>query len=77
MPGKRYAFVLRVWNEASSSPSPQPDQVRGSLQLADADRIFYFSSLAQIPHILQEITGWHDETAAANTQLEVQENDAQ
>ncbi len=77
MPGRRYAFVLRVWNEAPTSTKPQPDEVRGSLQMADADRIFYFNSLAQIPLILQEITGWLDEPAAQNTQSEVQEHDRQ
>jgi hypothetical protein len=56
----RFAFVLRLWNEAASGRAKEQLAMRGSLQLSSSDEIVYFNSLGQLPGLLQEITGWMD-----------------
>jgi hypothetical protein len=49
--GPHYAFVLRLWMEAGEG---QP-LLRGSLELVEPSRTFYFDSLDQIPHLLRHV----------------------
>lgn len=62
MSKKRFAFVLRVWNEATPAQEDRSPEVRGSLQLANSDEIRYFHSLDEIPAILRNMTGWNHAT---------------
>lgn len=58
MASDRYAFIIRLWNEAA--PSRQPGQVilRGFVQAIHSDEKHYFQSFEEVPRLLQEITGW-------------------
>jgi hypothetical protein len=58
MAQKRYAFVIRLWNEAPEGPANRPIQMRGSLQLAHVDQLIYFDSIDKIPDLLRQLTGW-------------------
>lgn len=63
MPQKRYAFVIRLWNEAREQPAKQqaPVVLRGSIQVAGSDEIYYFDSFDKIPELLKQVTGWESE----------------
>jgi hypothetical protein len=52
---KRFTFVLRLWTETDLKIQPI---LRGSLEVVESHRVHYFSSLDQIPDILQKVTGW-------------------
>ena len=63
MAQERYAFVIRLWNEAKKQPARQQPVVvlRGSLQAADSEEVYYFDSLDKIPELLKQVTGWENE----------------
>lgn len=63
MPQKRYAFVIRLWNEAreQSAKQPAPVLLRGSIQVAGSDEVYYFDSFDKIPELLRQVTGWENE----------------
>ncbi len=63
MTQERYAFVIRLWNEARKLPAKQQPvvELRGSLQVADSDEVYYFDSLEKIPELLRQVTGWEPE----------------
>ena len=54
VPGRRFAFVLRLWAEEDTAGQPA---LRGSLQLIQAAEVHYFSHLDQIPALLREVMG--------------------
>jgi hypothetical protein len=60
VPGRRFAFVLKLWTETSEGTSSPRYTLRGSVQAVDSDQVRYFQALDKIPEILQEITGWQD-----------------
>jgi hypothetical protein len=55
MPSERFAFIVRVWLEKSSSPPDSP-HLRGSVQTANADKVHYFTSFDDLPHLLRELS---------------------
>ena len=58
MSSRRFAFILRVWNEAPAHGQEGPPEVRGSLRLANSEEVVYFRSVDELPHILRRMTGW-------------------
>lgn len=68
MPSDRFAFIVRVWLEESSSPSGADpvSQLRGSVQTANADKVRYFTSFEDLPHLLRELSNL--DTAISPTQ---------
>ena len=55
---QRFAFILRLWNEAQDGQPNSKPNMRGSLQIANAEHTIYFSALNQIPSILEELADW-------------------
>jgi len=51
MQQRRFSFVLRIWQEATST-------LRGSLQLVDSDQVYHFRSLDEVAAILHQVTGF-------------------
>ena len=67
MSSDRFAFIVRVWLEESSSrPDATPSQLRGSVQTANADAVRYFTSFDDLPHLLRELSNL--DTAPSQTQ---------
>jgi hypothetical protein len=64
MPSDRYAFIVRLWLEDNQTSQESP-RLRGSIQPANADRIYYFTSLDDLPHLLRELSNL-DGTAGPN-----------
>ena len=63
MPGKRFAFVLRIWAEEAGSESPGPIVWRGSLHTPDEGQVRYFSSLERLVEILSTLSGWEEDVS--------------
>ena len=61
MPGKRFAFVLRVWIEEAGGVAPGSNVWRGSVQSADGQKAMYFSSLERLVEILSAASGWNED----------------
>jgi hypothetical protein len=59
----RYAFVLRVWFKRESASLPL---IRGSLQLANSDQVYYFASLDEVPALLQRLIDWPHSPSATD-----------
>jgi hypothetical protein len=55
MPSDRFAFIVRIWLEKSSS-NPDSPHLRGSVQTANADTVRYFTSFDDLPHLLRELS---------------------
>lgn len=53
MPEVRYAFILRLWLKTERTPLPL---IRGSLQPANSDQLYYFASLDELLALLQSLT---------------------
>lgn len=68
MRAQRFAFIVRLWSEASE-PGEQPqDALRGSIQLADSSQTRYFHSLDDLPAILREVIEGRTEQHHRHTQ---------
>jgi hypothetical protein len=55
MPSDRFAFIVRIWVEESSS-TPDSPHLRGSVQTANAEIVRYFTSFDDLPHLLRELS---------------------
>ena len=58
-----FSFRLRLIFEADGDDAHSPPLLRGSLQRLDNDQVRYFSSFAEIPALLCELTSGTQETA--------------
>ncbi len=52
MPEVRYAFILRLWLKTESASLPL---IRGSLQPANSDQVYYFASLDELLSLLRYV----------------------
>lgn len=60
MTRQRFAFILRLWQEAPTRGTDLHPQLRGSLQAIDSEELHYFASFDKIPKILRKITMWQE-----------------
>jgi len=60
MARQRFAFILRLWQEAPARSADLRPQLRGSLQPIDSEDVYYFDSFSKIPEILRTVTQWQD-----------------
>jgi hypothetical protein len=51
----RFAFILRLWQEAPDPTAENESGMRGSLQMANSEDVFYFHSLEQVPGLLEKL----------------------
>ena len=52
MPEVRHAFILRLWLKTESASLPL---IRGSLQPANSDQVYYFTSLDELLTLLWRV----------------------
>ena len=58
MSRQRWAFVLTLWVEDDPYTANKQPLLRGSLQQAGAERVHYFTSLAEVVDLLAQASGW-------------------
>ena len=57
IPGRNFAFVVRVRLEKDSTDQDGPPILRGMLQPIGSETVRYFSALDDLPRLLEEFTG--------------------
>ncbi len=54
MEKKRFAFVLRIWDENTAvTGQDELEELRGSIQLVESEKVVYFGYLDDIPKLLR------------------------
>lgn len=64
MVSNRFAFILRLWQEAPDQTAENESSLRGSLQMANSENVVYFHSLEQVPDLLEKLMGRSDTAVA-------------
>jgi hypothetical protein len=57
IPGRQFAFIVRVRLELDSTDQHDEPILRGMLQPIGSETVRYFSALADLPRLLEEFTG--------------------
>jgi hypothetical protein len=65
---QRYAFIIRLWTEASEPGDQTRPVLRGSIQQADSNQTRYFHSLDDLPALLREAIDWQTEHHHSHTE---------
>jgi hypothetical protein len=57
IPGRQFAFIVRIRLEPDSTDQHNEPILRGMLQPIGSKTVRYFSSLEDIPRVVEEFTG--------------------